>query len=154
MGEAEHDRAGLLMQLANLAQHPDSVPINQLVRVEGTPLAENQDLDSIDFIRIIAAARIMMPKAAVRLSAGREEMSDEMQAMAFFAGANSIFYGEKLLTTDNPNENHDMALFEKLGIGAQPMKAKPKQTESQKIIVEQGNPHNKIVVEHPQAITV
>ena len=154
MGEEEHDRAGLLMQLANLAQHPDSVPINQLVRVEGTPLAENQDLDSIDFIRIIAAARIMMPKAAVRLSAGREEMSDEMQAMAFFAGANSIFYGEKLLTTDNPNENHDMALFEKLGIGAQPIKANPKQTESQKILVEQGNPKNKIVVEHPQAITV
>ena len=88
LGEQQQDRAGLLMQLANLPQHPESVPINQLVRIEGTPLAENEDLDPIDFIRVIATARIMMPKAAVRLSAGREEMSDEMQAMAFFAGAN------------------------------------------------------------------
>ena len=119
LGEQQQDRAGLLMQLANLPQHPESVPINQLVRIEGTPLAENEDLDPIDFIRVIATARIMMPKAAVRLSAGREEMSDEMQAMAFFAGANSIFYGEKLLTTENPNENHDAALFAKLGIQAQ-----------------------------------
>ena len=156
LGEQEQDRAGLLMQLANLPQHPDSVPINQLVRVEGTPLADNQDLDSIDFIRVIAAARIMMPKAAVRLSAGREQMSDEMQAMAFFAGANSIFYGEKLLTTDNPGENHDMDLFAKLGISAQAIKTNSQGSMSNNIIVEQGNPQAesaKIVVEHPQAIS-
>jgi len=151
LGEAEQDRAGLLMQLANLPQHPDSVPINQLVRVEGTPLSDNDDLDPIDFIRVIAAARIMMPKAAVRLSAGREEMSDEMQAMAFFAGANSIFYGEKLLTTDNPGENHDMALFEKLGIQPQNLNL---ETSSNEIVVEDGNPHSntaQIVVEHVSA---
>jgi len=119
LGEQMQDRAGLLKELANLAQHPDSVPINQLVKVKGTPLADNEDLDAFDFIRTIATARIMMPKAAVRLSAGREEMSDEMQAMAFFAGANSIFYGDKLLTTDNPAENHDMALLARLGITPQ-----------------------------------
>lgn len=119
LGEEMHDRAGLLMQLANLKQHPESVPINQLVRVEGTPLAENEELDPFDFIRTIATARIMMPKAAVRLSAGREEMTDEMQAMAFFAGANSIFYGDKLLTTENPDENDDMALLQRLGIKPQ-----------------------------------
>ncbi|MCL4161941.1 UNVERIFIED_CONTAM: hypothetical protein GTU68_030969 [Idotea baltica] len=160
LGEEQHDRAGLLMQLANLSQHPDSVPINQLVRVEGTPLAENQDLDPIDFIRVIAAARIMMPKAAVRLSAGREEMSDEMQAMAFFAGANSIFYGDKLLTTDNPGENHDMALFEKLGIKPQAIAATQNnhrdapESQATTIVVEPGNPVAKptqIVVERPQA---
>lgn len=155
LGEAEQDRAGLLMQLANLPQHPDSVPINQLVRVEGTPLSDNDDLDPIDFIRVIAAARIMMPKAAVRLSAGREEMSGEMQAMAFFAGANSIFYGEKLLTTDNPGENHDMALFEKLGIEPQnPSSETISETNSKDIVVEDGNPHSnsaKIVVEHVTA---
>ncbi|MBX2849755.1 MAG: biotin synthase BioB [Acidiferrobacterales bacterium] len=154
LGEQEQDRAGLLVQLANLPQHPDSVPINQLVRVEGTPLANNQDLDGIDFIRVIATSRIMMPKAAVRLSAGREEMSDEMQAMAFFAGANSIFYGEKLLTTDNPAENQDIALFEKLGITAQALKdAGTEAVESDHIVVEQGNSDSencKIVVETPQ----
>lgn len=116
LGEGENDRAGLLMQLANLKQHPESVPINQLVKVEGTPLADEEEVDPLDFVRVIATARIMMPKAAVRLSAGREEMSDETQAMAFFAGANSIFYGEKLLTTANPSENEDAALMEKLGI--------------------------------------
>ena len=116
LGEGENDRAGLLMQLANLKQHPESVPINQLVRVEGTPLAEEKEVDKFDFIRVIATARILMPKAAVRLSAGREEMTEEMQAMAFFAGANSIFYGEKLLTTSNPKENDDLALMQKLGI--------------------------------------
>lgn len=116
LGEGENDRAGLLMQLANLKQHPESVPINQLVRVEGTPLAEEEEVDKFDFIRIIATARILMPKASVRLSAGREEMSEEMQSMAFFAGANSIFYGEKLLTTANPSENQDMELMAKLGI--------------------------------------
>jgi len=116
LGEGENDRAGLLMQLANLKQHPESVPINQLVRVEGTPLADEKEVDKFDFIRVIATARILMPKAAVRLSAGREQMTEEMQAMAFFAGANSIFYGEKLLTTSNPKENDDLALMQKLGI--------------------------------------
>ncbi|WP_317931124.1 biotin synthase BioB [Halioxenophilus sp. WMMB6] len=116
MGEEVKDRAGLLQQLANLAEHPESVPINMLVKVEGTPLADNPDVDPFDFIRTIAVARIMMPASHVRLSAGREAMSDEMQAMAFFAGANSIFYGEKLLTTPNPEANKDMQLFARLGI--------------------------------------
>ena len=116
MGEEEKDRAGLLMQLANMNEHPESVPINMLVRVEGTPLAEQDDLDPFDFIRTIAVARIIMPKSHVRLSAGREEMNDQMQAMAFHAGANSIFYGEKLLTTPNPEANKDMQLFKRLGI--------------------------------------
>lgn len=116
MGESHQDRIGLLKQLANLPEHPDSVPINQLVRVEGTPLADQADLDPFDFIRTIAVARIMMPKSHVRLSAGREQMNQQTQALAFFAGANSIFYGEKLLTTPNPETNEDMALFAKLGI--------------------------------------
>lgn len=116
MGEGEKDRAGLLMQLANLPDHPESVPINMLVKVAGTPLEEERDLDPFEFIRCIAVARIMMPKSHVRLSAGREAMSDEMQAMAFLAGANSIFYGEKLLTTANPEANKDMQLFQRLGI--------------------------------------
>ncbi len=116
MGESERDRARLLQQLANLKVHPESVPINDLVRIEGTPLAANDKLDALDFIRTIAVARILMPKSYVRLSAGRTEMSDETQAWCFFAGANSIFYGERLLTTDNPNENHDMQLFARLGI--------------------------------------
>lgn len=119
MGENSSDRAGLLQELANMPQHPDSVPINMLVRVEGTPLAETEDLDPIDFIRTIAAARIMMPRSYVRLSAGREEMSEEMQALAYFAGANSIFYGEKLLTTPNPAANQDLALFARLGINTE-----------------------------------
>ncbi len=116
MGEQAQDRAGLLQQLANLPVHPESVPINMLVKVAGTPMAEQADLDPIEFVRVIAAARIMMPASHVRLSAGREKMSDELQAMCFFAGANSIFYGCKLLTTTNPKENDDMALFERLGI--------------------------------------
>ena len=116
MGEEAADRAGLLQQLANMPEHPESVPINMLVRVEGTPLAEEADLDPFDFIRTIAVARIVMPQSHVRLSAGREEMNDQMQAMAFFAGANSIFYGEKLLTTPNPEANRDMQLFSRLGI--------------------------------------
>ncbi|SKA93145.1 biotin synthase [Thiothrix eikelboomii] len=116
MGETERDRARLLQQLANMAQHPESVPINDLVRIEGTPLAANDKLDPLDFIRTIAVARIMMPKSYVRLSAGRTEMSDETQAWCFFAGANSMFYGDRLLTTDNPDENHDMQLFARLGI--------------------------------------
>ena len=116
MGEEENDRIGLLMQLANLAEHPESVPVNMLVKVAGTPLAQEEDLDPFAFIKTIAVARILMPKSHVRLSAGREEMNDQMQAMAFFAGANSIFYGEKLLTTPNPESNKDMQLFKRLGI--------------------------------------
>ncbi len=116
MGEAEKDRYGLMQQLANLEQHPESVPINLLVKVEGTPLADSEELDPIEFVRAVAVARIMMPKSHVRLSAGRENMSDEMQALCFLAGANSIFYGEKLLTTPNPSENTDKQLFERLGI--------------------------------------
>lgn len=116
MGEGEKDRAGLLMQLANLPQQPESVPINMLVKVAGTPLDQEEDLDPFEFIRTIAVARIMMPKSHVRLSAGREEMNDQMQAMAFMAGANSIFYCEKLLTTPNPKANKDMELLERLGI--------------------------------------
>lgn len=116
MGETVGDRAGLLIQLANLPVQPESVPINMLVKVEGTPLAEQADLDPFDFIRTIAVARIMMPKSHVRLSAGREEMNEQMHALAYFAGANSIFYGEKLLTTPNPEANEDMLLFKRLGI--------------------------------------
>lgn len=118
MGESHRDRAGLLVQLANMPVHPDSVPINQLVKVAGTPLEDTADLDPLDFVRTIATARIMMPASHVRLSAGREEMSEEMQAMCFFAGANSIFYGECLLTTPNPAANKDQALFRKLGINS------------------------------------
>ncbi len=118
MGESRRDRIGLFKELANQEHHPESVPINLLVRVSGTPLENGDDLDSLEFIRSVAVARIMMPKSYVRLSAGREKMSDEMQAMCFFAGANSIFYGEKLLTTPNPDTNDDMQLFERLGITA------------------------------------
>lgn len=116
MGESLADRAKLLMELANLPEHPESVPINQLVKVQGTPLADAEDVDPFDFIRMLAVARIMMPKSHVRLSAGREQMSDEMQALAFMAGANSIFYGDKLLTTDNPEADRDRQLFARLGI--------------------------------------
>ena len=116
MGESARDRAGLLQALANLPKHPESVPINLLVQVEGTPLADSKQLDPLDFVRSLAVARIMMPESRVRLSAGRTDMSDEMQALSFFAGANSIFYGEKLLTTDNPEANQDLQLFERLGI--------------------------------------
>lgn len=116
MGEKQDDRAGLLMALANLPKHPESVPINLLVQVDGTPLQGVAALDPFEFVRTIAVARIMMPASFVRLSAGREGMSQELQAMCFLAGANSIFYGEKLLTTPNPKANEDMALFAKLGI--------------------------------------
>lgn len=116
MGEGQSDRIGLLLQLATLEQHPESVPINLLVRVQGTPLAEEEDLDPFEFIRSIAVARILMPQSHVRLSAGRENMNEQMQALAFFAGANSIFYGEKLLTTPNPEASKDMQLFKRLGI--------------------------------------
>jgi len=118
MGETDKDRAALLQQLANLPEHPQSVPINLLVQVENTPLYGTEKLDPIEFVRTIAVARIMMPKSAVRLSAGRNDMSDEMQALCFVAGANSIFYGDTLLTTPNPDENTDLALFERLGINA------------------------------------
>lgn len=116
MGEQASDRSGLLQQLANMEQHPDSVPINMLVKVAGTPFENIDDLDPLVFVRTIAVARILMPYSRVRLSAGREKMSDEMQAMCFFAGANSIFYGCKLLTTNNPEENEDMSLFKRLGL--------------------------------------
>lgn len=118
MGESRSDRAGLFQELANQEKHPESVPINMLVRVSGTPMENGDDLDSLEFIRSVAIARVMMPKSYVRLSAGRENMSDEMQAMCFFAGANSIFYGDKLLTTPNPDTNDDMQLFKRLGIKA------------------------------------
>jgi biotin synthase len=116
MGETVTDRAGLIAQLANLDPYPESVPINSLVQVEGTPLHGQDEVDVLDFVRMIAAARITMPKAFVRLSAGRQQMSDEAQAMCFVAGANSIFYGEKLLTTGNPDVERDAALFARLGI--------------------------------------
>lgn len=116
LGEARNDRIEFLRVLANFPEHPESVPINRLVPVEGTPLEKQTSLDNIEFIRTIAAARIMMPKSMVRLSAGREVMSDEMQALCFFAGANSIFYGEKLLTTKNPECERDIQLFQKLGV--------------------------------------
>ncbi|MFZ9708188.1 MAG: biotin synthase BioB [Steroidobacteraceae bacterium] len=116
MGETVRDRARMLQVLANLPCHPESVPINQLVAVPGTPLAGQAPIDPFDFVRTIAVARILMPRAAVRLSAGREQMSDELQALAFLAGANSIFYGEKLLTTGNPDVEHDRALLGRLGM--------------------------------------
>jgi biotin synthase len=116
MGESADDRAGLIATLASLPEHPESVPINALVRVEGTPLAGAAPLDPLDFVRTIAVARITMPKSVVRLSAGREEMSDEAQALAFLAGANSIFYGPRLLTTPNPEEARDRALMVRLGL--------------------------------------
>jgi biotin synthase len=116
MGESRADRASLLQQLANLPKHPESVPVNMLVKVEGTPLSDVEDLDPLEFVRTIAAARILMPQSMVRLSAGRTEMNDELQALCFLAGANSIFYGERLLTTDNPDADHDRRLFERLGI--------------------------------------
>lgn len=116
MGEAPRVRAGLIAQLANMTPPPESVPINHLVAIPGTPLAETKPLDPFDFVRTIAAARITMPKSLVRLSAGRQEMSDELQALCFLAGANSIFYGSQLLTTGNPEEARDQALFERLGL--------------------------------------
>jgi biotin synthase len=116
MGETREARAGLIAQLANLDPYPESVPINHLVQVEGTPLHGTAKLDPFEFVRTIAAARITMPKAMVRLSAGRREMSEAIQALCFLAGANSIFYGDKLLTTGNPEVQQDQLLFEKLGI--------------------------------------
>ncbi|HUF21996.1 MAG TPA: biotin synthase BioB [Burkholderiales bacterium] len=120
MGESRRTRAALIAQLANMDPYPESVPINNLVQVEGTPLHGTEKLDPFEFVRTIACARIAMPKAMVRLSAGREEMSDELQALCFLAGANSIFYGEKLLTTGNPQAARDLQLFERLGLSAMP----------------------------------
>jgi biotin synthase len=125
MGESVTDRAELLRTLANLPEHPESVPINRLVRVRGTPLEEAAEVDPFDFVRTIAVARLLMPCAQVRLSAGREAMSDELQALCFLAGANSIFYGEKLLTTGNPDVARDRALFVRLGLTAQGHEARP-----------------------------
>jgi biotin synthase len=116
MGEKPEDRIDMLVTLANLAEHPESVPINMLIAIPGTPLENAKKIDPIDFVRTIATARIMMPASVVRLSAGRTEMSDEMQALCFFAGANSIFVGETLLTADNPGEDKDAALFARLGL--------------------------------------
>jgi biotin synthase len=116
MGESRRDRAAMISQLSNLDPHPESVPINTLVAVEGTPLFNQQKLDDLEFVRTIAATRIAMPGAFVRLSAGRESMSDAVQALCFLAGANSVFYGEKLLTTGNPQTRLDRDLFSKLGL--------------------------------------
>jgi len=118
MGETREDRIGMIATLASLPAHPESVPINMLVRVAGTPLADQSALDGIEFVRTIATARITMPRSVVRLSAGREDMTDETQALCFLAGANSIFYGPKLLTTPNPGRDRDRELMERLGLSA------------------------------------
>jgi biotin synthase len=123
MGEDENARIGLLTELAVMSPHPESVPINQLVAVPGTPLGNSKPLDGIEFVRTIATARILMPQTQVRLSAGREGMSRELQALCFLAGANSIFVGDELLTTPNPDENDDASMFEALGIEAAPLPA-------------------------------
>ena len=130
MGEKLEDRVKMLKTLANLPEHPQSVPINMLVKVEGTPLELEAAIDPFDFVRTIAVARIMMPKSYVRLSAGRENMNDQMQSLCFLAGANSIFYGEKLLTTPNPKENEDKELFDRLGIEIESGKCKQNIKES------------------------
>ncbi|MBN9353663.1 MAG: biotin synthase BioB [Hyphomicrobium denitrificans] len=127
MGEEREDRVDMLVTLANLEEHPESVPINMLIAIPGTPLENAERIDPIDFVRTIAVARILMPKSFVRLSAGRTDMSDEMQALCFFAGANSIFVGETLLTADNPGEDKDSLLFAKLGLA--PLELEPDQTQ-------------------------
>lgn len=121
MGESRDDRAGMLETLANMDEHPESVPINALMQVEGTPLSDSESIDGIEFVRTIAVARILMPQSMVRLSAGREHMSEELQALCFLAGANSVFVGEKLLTTANPERDKDAQLFDKLGIADMPL---------------------------------
>ena len=131
MGESRRDRAGLLQQLCNLPKHPESVPINQLVQVEGTPLHGTEPLDPFEFVRTVAVARILMPQSHVRLSAGRTNMSDEMQALCFLAGANSIFYGEQLLTTPNPAADRDRTLFARLGIQPEVAQAASSDTRAQ-----------------------
>lgn len=123
MGETVDDRISMLVTLANLPAAPESVPINMLVPIPGSKLADQPPVDPIDFVRTIALARILMPQSHVRLSAGRTEMSDELQALCFFAGANSIFIGETLLTADNPGEDHDSALFRRLGLKSMALQA-------------------------------
>ncbi len=125
LGEERQDRAGMLMALGNLTEHPQSVPINMLIPIEGTPLGDNAKIDPIEFVRTIAVARIMMPKSIVRLSAGREWMSDETQSLCFLAGANSIFVGDELLTTKNPGQDKDAELFDKLGLEPMPAHSCP-----------------------------
>ncbi|RUO44191.1 biotin synthase BioB [Aliidiomarina taiwanensis] len=139
MGEQAKDRVGLLQQLANMEQPPESVPINMLVKVPGTPMADLDDLDPFEFVRTIAVARILMPTSHVRLSAGREAMSDELQALCFFAGANSIFYGEKLLTTDNPEAEADQQLFARLGIVPEQRSVHQQQLEQEATAVDQAH---------------
>ena len=134
MGETSRDRAALLVELANLPTHPESVPINMLVKVKGTPLENVDDVDPFDFVRIVAVARIIMPESAVRLSAGREDMNEQMQTLCFMAGANSVFYGCKLLTTPNPGEDKDMQLFAKLGINSQEHAAKPDEIQEHELL--------------------
>ena len=134
MGESRADRASMLRELATLPKHPDSVPINLLVQVEGTPLFGVEELDPFEFIRTIAVARILMPGSHVRLSAGRAQMNDQMQALCFLAGANSVFYGCKLLTTPNPSEDKDMMLFNKLGINSQEVSQKPDEIEENELL--------------------
>lgn len=134
LGEKARDRISLLIQLANLSPQPESVPINMLVKVDGTPLADVDDLDHFEFIRCIAVARILMPKSHVRLSAGREAMNEQMQAMCFMAGANSIFYGCKLLTAANPETNQDMLLFKKLGINTETVVGDTDEDEQERVI--------------------
>jgi biotin synthase len=136
MGETREQRAGLLQTLANLPEHPQSVPINRLVQVEGTPLSGTALLDPFEFVRTIAVARLLMPASMVRLSAGRAEMSDELQALCFFAGANSIFYGEKLLTTGNPDVAHDQALFARLGIEPMQVDIEPRTARADIVEIE------------------
>ncbi len=129
MGEDLADRAAMLRTLANLPEHPESVPINLLVKVEGTPLSAARVIDPLDFVRNVAAARILMPASVVRLSAGRDSMSDELQALCFLAGANSIFYGEKLLTTPNPESSSDRHLFTRLGLRPMPPRGEQERFE-------------------------
>ena len=137
MGENRNDRVGLLQQLANLPEHPESVPINMLVKIEGTPLSDVDDLDPFEFVRTVAVARILMPKSYVRLAAGRQEMNDEAQALCFMAGANSIFYGCKLLTTPNPEEDKDLQLFRKLGLNPQQTATEHGDNQQQQVLAKQ-----------------
>ena len=136
MGEEQNDRISLLRQLSEMKPHPESVPINMLVKVEGTPMENVEDLDSFEFIRTVAIARIMMPKSHVRLSAGREGMNEQMQALCFMAGANSIFYSEKLLTTPNPEAHKDMQLFSKLGINTETREEHSDEEQSEAIMAD------------------
>ncbi len=138
LGENVADRAALLRQLANLSKHPSSVPINNLVHVEGTPLAKQEPLDPLAFIRTIAVAKLVMPRSTIRLSAGRESMSDELQALAYFAGASSVFYGETLLTTANPTMTHDQQLFNRLGLQVQ---AQTKHAAADATVSQATDPH-------------